>query len=187
MKSYLFFALFFCLTFSVSAQEPLLSGTLSYPVVTGNNYGSKFTGVLDLGFQMRLVNTEPLRFGLSGNAGYFTNSVEAAQQSLDESALIFQPRLFTELDTPVLYGFRPFLGFGYTFVRSQELRMSTSTTSTFTYGGINYNTGLSFDIDDYWFLILQYDVVKFKSGKAPTADISDEGMSMLKFGFGIRF
>ncbi len=186
-KILVFSALFFCLTFSATAQEPLLSATLSYPVVTGNNYGNKFTGVLDLGFQMRLVNTEPMHFGLSANAGYFTNSLEADQQSLNESALVFQPRLFAELDTPILFGFRPFLGLGYTFVRSEELGISTRTTATFTYGGLNFNSGLSLDIDDYWFLLLQYDTIKFKNGYAPTVDISDEGMALLKFGLGIRF
>lgn len=187
MKNHIFFLLFFASIFSVTSQEPLLSGTLGYPMVTGKNYGSKFTGVLDLGFQMRVVNIKPLHFGLSANAGYYTNSVESDQQSLHEFALLFQPRFFAELDVPILEGFRPFLGLGYSFVRSQELTISNPTISTFTYGGLNYNAGLSYDIDDYWFLILQYDTINFKTGNAPTVNISDERMKLLKFGLGIRF
>ena len=187
MKSYLFFILLFGATFSMVSQEPLLSGTLGYPVLIGENYGNKFDGVLDLGFQMRIVNPEPLHLGLSANAGYLTNSVKVDQQTVHEFALFFQPRLFAELNMPILHGFRPFMGLGYAFVRSQELGMAPPTTATFTYNGFNYNVGLSFDVNDNWFLIVQYDTIKFKNGNAPTEDISDEKMMLLKFGLGRRF
>lgn len=190
MKKIYFALLTISFFMNTYAQEKRISFELNYPFPIGNNFiGKNYSGIIDAGCKYRFINTDLMRAGASLNGGILKYKNDTAPQNFTMTNYVVQPRLFAEFNFVKIPKFHPSLGLGYSFM----IFNANGTSNGFdisnyndTQGGFNINTGILYDLNDRFFVQMQYDFVKLsvKSGIPDTAYNSN--VNLLKMGVGIR-
>ncbi|TLF46454.1 outer membrane beta-barrel protein [Maribacter aurantiacus] len=183
-----FYLFILCLGVFAHAQDRKFSTTLGYPIAVGDNFLKSYTGIIDVGAQVRFLKAGPVHIGISGNANFFNRNNTLSTFSYKEQVILVQPRVFGELNSKVLLGFRPFLGAGYSFMTSKFKANSNQTPdSSDNTGGVNINIGSAYDITNRFFVFVSFDYINV-SRDNPNIDNSFFNIAnILKFGAGIRF
>lgn len=170
------------------AQDANFSATVGYPLAVGDNFLKSYTGIVDVGAQVRFIKAGPVQIGVSGNANFFNRNNTLSTFSYKEQVILVQPRVFGELNSQILLGFRPFLGAGYSFMTSKFKAGSNQTPDTSdSTGGVNINIGSAYDITNSFFVFVSFDYVNV-SRDNPTINYDFfSTANIIKLGAGIRF
>jgi hypothetical protein len=139
------------LIFSIKSysQDSKFSIESNFPIPTGNNFiKENYSGIVDLGFKMRLIKTNYLNIGFLLNGSLFIYK-ENSIQSYFKNLYTIQPKILTELNG--LEKFRPFLGLGYSLMTYRK----TGSVDN----GINFSLGINYNINKKIYLQIQYDVI----------------------------
>ena len=181
------------LSFPILAQDKA-SVELNYPIPTGDNFVSNYTGVLDIGFKYRFANKEDFTFGVSLNANYLTYSYDNPGINFKTQNYNFQPRLFGELKLKGVPRLHPALGVGYTFMQFSSSGSGNTGEDIVNLdvserlSGFNFNVSFSFDLTKKMFAQVQYDAIKIGSTPEGVPDTKyNTNASLIKLGLGYRF
>ena len=180
MKTRLFFCLaLFGFSYFGTAQENRTTQELkawnldfNYSIVPSEGFGGD-DDVYELGLKYRFYQTKAFSFGLGINAGVFTDN-EILVPSEFGLKYIIQPRVFTEYKLPFSKRLRLSTAVGYSY-------MSGFNRINDGFWGFNLNLGLTYDLNDKWFLSFTYDRVSM------SAINLSEGFNNFRLGVGIRF
>ncbi len=187
MINKLFYAILFCVSISLTAQDKKWSVEVNYPISTGTEIANDIPGIVDLGIKYRFLDVGFSRVGVGMNAGVFHDNIRSFDTpesfNFNETNWLFQPKVFMEFQIPSMEKLKPSVGLGYTIIRSEfdgdflgnELRSSTN-------GGFNLNFGLSYDLTQRIFVQAQYDYIRYNPESRGNFNIG-----YLKFGGGFRF
>lgn len=176
--------------FLAHAQDKKICVTVAYPLPTGDNFLTDYTGVADVGVQYRFIKAGPIQLGISANAGYYSWRRTLSTATVKDKSTLIQPRVFGELNLPNLVKFRPFMGIGYTFANFKSVVEGASNQPPDTknnFEGINLNLGVAYDITKRFFAHVQYDAVKLSRDDVDMNESFFQNMSILKLGVGLRF
>lgn len=171
------------------AQDGKWSATLGYPMAIGNNFmAENYKGVVDLGLQYRFVEIGILNIGASVNGSYFPFTKKDFR-NVDINAYFIQPRVFGELQSQLLKGFRPSLGLGYSLAIFSigDDDPNVISGDDVREGGINLNAGVSFDFTRRFFAFFHYDFIKLNRDEDPSVEKFNTRINKLLLGVGYRF
>ncbi|CAM4158092.1 outer membrane beta-barrel protein [Zobellia roscoffensis] len=186
----------FFFSVSVFAQDQKWSVEASYPISVGDEIGNDAPGIIDVGVRYRFLDFNIVKIGAGINAGVFKKNIsdefEPVFTDFDETNWLIQPKVFAEFTIPGIQKLHPSVGLGYTYIESKfegESYAFGSFENTVSYGGLNLNLGVSYDITNRLFVQAQYDFVRYRDernseGQEYTAEYN---LGYLKFGAGFRF
>lgn len=196
MINKLFYAILFCVSISLTAQDKKWSVEANYPIsISDNEVGTDIPGIVDLGLKYRFLEIGFAQVGAGISAGVFHEDFSELRGTgafaTERTNWLIQPRVFMEFKIPALEKLRPAIGLGYTIVRAKfdndDFPEEAEVVSrTYTDGGLNVNVGLSYDITKYFFVQAQYDYVRNNIARSDLPDTNEDSM-FLKFGAGFRF
>ena len=170
------------------AQDAKFSATLGYPIAVGDNFLKSYTGIVDIGAQVRFLEAGPVQIGVSGNANFFNRNNTLSTFSYKEQVILVQPRVFGELNSQILLGFRPFLGAGYSFMTSKFIAESDQTPDTSdSTGGVNINIGSAYDITNNFFVFVSFDYLNVSRDNPNIDNSFFNTANIIKLGAGLRF
>lgn len=177
------------------AQQKKTSVELNYPIPTGSNFMSNYTGIIDIGVKYRFSDQKDFTIGASLNASYLTYSMNNINISFDTKNYNFQPRLFGELKLKGVPRLHPALGLGYTFMKFTTSGRAANPedpnyniSESQNLNGLNYNISFSFDFSKKLFAQAQYDGVKITNTPYGVPDSSyNTNATFIKLGLGYRF
>lgn len=169
---------------------------LGYPVSIGDDlFQEIYSGTISGHFAYNFAETGSVHFLASLNGSFLSGSTlidGTITPFFEANTIILQPRISASLYSSVLPRWHPSFGLGYTaqFV-SYELRLGREDEghdTSETYGGINFNAGLQFDISRSLFINTQYDYTAL-SNDGGSEDFSKniETITLFKVGLGYRF
>ncbi|MBU2997659.1 outer membrane beta-barrel protein [Cellulophaga baltica] len=185
----------FLIATSLCAQDQKWSIEANYPISVGEDLGNDVPGIIDLGLKYRFVDLNIVKLGASINAGVLNGNVGSGDFDnsidFDETDWLIQPRVFTDITIPTLSKLHPSVGLGYTFIESKfdGSSFGESFDNTESFGGLNINLGLSYDIINRIFVQVQYDYVR-SNYDYEVNDVeyeNDQNLGFLKLGVGFRF
>ena len=108
--------------------------------------------------------------------------------SYKEQVILVQPRVFGELNSQILLGFRPFLGAGYSFMTSKFIAESDQTPDTSdSTGGVNINIGSAYDITNNFFVFVSFDYLNVSRDNPNIDNSFFNTANIIKLGAGLRF
>lgn len=171
-----------------NAQDAKFSATLGYPIAVGDNFLEQYSSIVDVGAQYRFLETGPINIGISTNAGFFNRSTTLGSVTIKDRLVLIQPRVFGEVDTDALIGFRPFIGLGYSILASKFTSNSNQTEDTSeSTGGININLGTAYDISNRFFVFVSFDYLNVSRDNPNIDNSFFKKANILKLGGGFRF
>ncbi len=191
MKKALILLSLVLLTLNVFAQDQQWSATVAFPLAVGDY---EYTGAVAFAAQYRFTTLGPVKIGASADIDYLTDTNTLASTTIKERTTLIQPRIFGELNLPVLSKFKPFLGVGYTFVNFKTKFDSGQTSDN--ENGLNVAIGGTYDITDILFVQLQFDITRVVIERTinsvtpfgePLRLEDKTNFSIFKLGIGLRF
>ncbi|MCM4169209.1 hypothetical protein KCTC52924_00729 [Arenibacter antarcticus] len=171
----------------------------NYPISVGDELGNDNPGIIDLGLKYRFVDLDIVTFGAGISAGIFHDNINSATENgidFDETNLFIQPRVFAEFKLPTMKRLHPSVGLGYTVVRSKfdgtignfaETPDEAIVSGTESDGGVNINLGLSYDVNNRFYIQAQYDYIRLNVRPDNSQLNKNQNLGLLKLGFGFRF
>lgn len=173
------------------AQTSDWSLEINYPLVIDQNFvGQNFDGLAELGLSYRLH--EDLHYNLSAT---LHNSLLKDRSQIEDVITDFnvllwfvQPRLKADFIFDSLPNVHPYVGVGYSFVRS----FTNGNVGTFfpqggnTRSGINAIAGVTVDVSSQWYINAGYDFVRL-SKVGTIANPFLQNINTIKLGAGYRF
>lgn len=169
------------------AQDKKFSATAAFPFAVGD---FDYTGLVDLGLQYRFVTLGPIALGASANVGYLNKNENLGTIDGNTRVLLIEPKVHGELNLASLVKLKPFLGLGYSWANfKSEIGPSSQKE---TDGGLSFNLGAAYDINDVFFIHLQFDSTRFPSkeiaiGNLIAATRQASSLNIIKLGVGLRF
>ncbi|PKA98394.1 opacity protein-like surface antigen [Flavobacteriaceae bacterium MAR_2009_75] len=207
MNSKLLFCTLFLATFCLFAQDEKWSIEANYPHTLGGHESDidALNSIIDVGVKYRFLKLGPVRLGTSISSSLFSKSENflygnstANDLEFDSkfTKVLLQPRVFAELDIPVIPRLKPQVGVGYSIIFSDFQFSDGNGSSTDDYnttGGVNLNVGLAYNFTKRFFVQIQYDYTREK-GDVIYENINSmeefnfkSNIDMLKIGVGFRF
>jgi opacity protein-like surface antigen len=173
--------------------------------VVGEEAFNDVEGVIDVGLKYRFVDLKIARLGVGLNAGYYNFKyvyngdngfydfddidIDFNDFDIKEKDYFIQPKIFADFNIPAVPKLVPSVGIGYStvIVDISSNFQGESTESSETYGGINFNIGLSYDILANFFVQAQYDLIPLKFENESIGYEENVNVGTVKIGVGIRF
>ena len=165
------------------SQENSFSLATSYPIATGDNFLSDYSGIAEIGLRYKFGDDKTLDLALGLSASFLKQSNTGTNDNFALSFLLVQSKLIAELNIDSKEKFIPFFGIGYSyaFLNNSEGDIDDG------FSGININLGASYYFSKKWFAILQYDFVIFDEEAFTFGDeILNNNIALLKIGLGYR-
>ncbi|WP_299099618.1 outer membrane beta-barrel protein [uncultured Winogradskyella sp.] len=188
-----FIVLMICFVSMVSyAQNSKLTIEFSYPLAIDDNFvGANNNGIGDLGLKYYIFNLDVFRFGSSVNLGYLKKSESAQNQPYDVNLFTIQPKIFAQLTLPAIPKFHTFIGLGYSIFMFKVINNETAINNNVAgtnknESGLNFNSGLSYDLSNKLTALIQYDFVKINIDDSVIDSKYNTNVNLLKVGLGYR-
>jgi opacity protein-like surface antigen len=182
-------AIFICLFMIITtfAQEQKFSATAAFPFAVGD---FDYVGLADIGLQYRLVELGSVTLGASANAEFLQKNDDFGGTKIRRTAFLVRPRVFGELNIASIEKLKTFLGLGYSWVTFKSKVETVNQKDTD--GGFNLNLGGAYDINDTFFVHLQFDSTRFASKDVIISDTITgtrvaSTLNSIKIGIGFRF
>ena len=179
MKGFFTLFLFTLISISLYSQNSAVSVELSYPLPAGDNFIQRsYNGIVDAGVKVRAVDIGAFRLGGAFNSTILVknNDVDTSPLTVNITAIGLQPKLFVELDSPLLERFHPHVGVGYSFfvfsIESDALGDFGTAIENETQSGVNFHLGVAYDFTERFFLQVQYDFTKLSVDNIPVKKVS---------------
>lgn len=191
MRLRLLFGLVFFVTFHAISQDKKWSIEANYPIPVGNSFFEDFNGIADFGIRYRAFDVSFMKLGASLNGGYFKYDIvsEEVQGVYNFKSYLVQPNIFAEFHLKPITRLHPSVGIGYSILHTNlegslegELRQRKVTD-----GGLNFNFGVSYDLSQRLFIQFRYDHTLLNAENGNNGIHEDDGIGILKAGFGFRF
>ena len=191
MKQNLLFTLLIIFTINSFSQNSKFSLEANYPITIDENFlGKDSYGIIDLGLKYRFKDFKPVKIGVSLNGGILidnSNQNNSPQDFLITTYFI-QPKIFAELDLESIDKFHPFFGLGYTFINFQFSGTNDGidvSGESDNLNGLGLNFGVAYDINNKFFIQIQYDFTKLNVNDVPDIKFNTN-VNLMKIGIGFK-
>jgi len=182
MKKKQILAILLILSIKVFSQNSKLSIETSYPILIsekGNDYDfNNYNGVIDFGIKYDLIEKEKIDFGIGFNTSFLQFKVDDGLIKFTRKHYILQPKIYGKMNLIKKLNTDLIIGIGY----SIDLN-SVENEKGKTYSGLNFNTGINYNITNEWFLHLQYDLIMYDKEELV---YYNKNLNLIKIGVGLR-
>jgi opacity protein-like surface antigen len=171
------------------AQLKRFSIDFSYPYALDKNFFEEnYQGLVDVGLKYRFIKSPVVNFGVAFNGSLFKANeyYKLNPRNIDAASYFVQPKAFVEFNIKQISNLRPYVsvGYAYNLLQNDVINNGQDVTITIKNQGIIFNTGLSYDFSNWFYIHIQYDFIKLKRIDNP--EIETYNSNIVKAGLGFR-